>query len=624
MAEPQEPLTAAGYLDVFRSVTDVEYHVPILETPGAARIFEMQARTQAAVARTIFVAAEGRFLRAHSASTGTPASGWRYASCEIDVERTKDLHAARFVEAGAMVLRGPGDREYVNVASAYWSPSDPAVRKTMSFRSAVPGFVGNLDFLADDDGLISLEGIGTAPNLEPDLRVLNHARLSDERGGTQATILPPTDYQTPTVVRDSGLPDQYSTTHRNLYLRIVDAVNTENVGRVLRILDVRAPGVELPPGSGLFPHEVTVDDLPELVKLKAAKLDDGGVFSDFTVEADSNAADDVQLLPAVPAVGDAFYFGYDEPLLGVALAITTPSTSDLHVVWEYWDGGVWQAYPGILDGSQSFALAGETRVEAPAFPVFLAPLVVDGVQAYWLRARVTVVAVVGDQPLAARVRGLKYSRLTPEAGSVTWVVEDWVDLGFSIKRIQAPTGGRDADLDMIAWERGITRASGESDESLRERVSSLPDVVTPNAIKRTVNRALAPYNLRGEALDVANGLDGLFADLDYADYYQPGDLYPLTPHKLLLTDPIAYGGFLVFVPRLGDGEFGCFCDESPVIWLEPEQTFLAGATDLCFLDGFPVTANAVYGSIWDQVNAIKAFGVAFAILLDSRLNTPVC
>lgn len=624
MAEPQEPLTADGYLDIFESVTDVEYHQPLLATPGAARIYQMQARTQAALARSIYVAAEGRFLRRHSASTAEPASGWRYARCEIDVERTRDLPDARYVDAGAMVLRGPAGREYHNEASAYWSPNDPQPRKTLVFRCTVPGFVGNLDFLADDNGLLTLEGIGDAPNTEPDLGILDHVLLSDGRSGATASILAPANYQSPSVIRDSGKGDMFSTTHRALYVRILDAANSENIGRVLRILEVRAPGIEYPAGSGLYPHEITVDDLPELVKLKAAKLDDGGVFTDFTAEADSNVSDDVELLPAVPAVGDAFYFGLDDPMLGVALAITTPSTSDLTLAWEYWDGVSWLPYPGIVDGSQAYQLAGEVRVEAPTLPIFWSQNTVDGIQAYWIRARVTAVVAPGDQPLAARIRGLKSVRLAPEIDSVIWAVEDWSDLGFALRRLQAPTGGRDADLDAIAWERGMTRASNESDESLRDRVSSLPDVVTPAAIRRTVNRALAPYNLRGEALDVANGLDGLFADLDFLDYYQAGDVFPLNPHKLLLTDPIAYGGFLVFVPRLGDGEFGVFCDDSPVFWLEPEQKFLAGATDMCFLDGFPVTAYAVYGAIWDQVNATKAFGVAFLILLDERLNVPAC
>ena len=624
MAEPQQPLTADGYLDIFRGVTDIEYHQPLLETPGAARIYQAQARTQAAMARAVYVAAEGRFLRRHSASTAEPASGWRYATCDILVTRTKDLHEARYVEAGAMLLRGPSGREYQNESSMYYRPGAVEPRDPVRFRCTVPGYVGNLDFLADDDGMLTLEATGNLPNSEPDLGIINHALLSDGRGAGEATILPPADYQSPTVIRDSGKPDQFSTTHRHLYLRIMDAANPENIGRSVRILDVRPLGIETPAGSGLFPHEITVDDLPELAKLKAAKLDDGGVFTDFTAAADDDTEDDVQLLPAVPAPGDAFYFGLEDPMLGLALAITTPSTSELTLAWEFWDGIAWLPYPGIVDSSQEFRLSGETRVEAPAFPVFWSQTAVDGVTAFWIRARVVAVAAAGNQPLAARVRGLKNVRLTPEAGSMTWIVEDWSDLGFALQEIEAPSGGRDADLDMIAWERGITRSSNESDESLRERVSALPDVVTPGAIRRTVNRALAPYNLHGEALDVGNGLDGLFADLDFADYYLPGDIYPLTPHKLLLTDVIAYGGFLVFVPRLGDGEFGAFCDESPVIWLEPAQSFLAGATDMCFLDGFPVGAHAVYGSIWDQVNATKAFGIAFLILLDSRLNTPAC
>lgn len=46
--------------------------------------------------------------------------------------------------------------------------------------------------------------------------------------------------------------------------------------------------------------------------------------------------------------------------------------------------------------------------------------------------------------------------------------------------------GRHAELDMLAAERGQGRATGEDDSSLRRRVGDLVDVVSPDAIVRTV------------------------------------------------------------------------------------------------------------------------------------------
>ena len=54
-----------------------------------------------------------------------------------------------------------------------------------------------------------------------------------------------------------------------------------------------------------------------------AHLNDGGVYFDETSDAASTTADDVILLPAVPAVNDAFYFGYTEEFEGMLINITT-------------------------------------------------------------------------------------------------------------------------------------------------------------------------------------------------------------------------------------------------------------------------------------------------------------
>lgn len=632
MADPEQPLDSAGYLQILRNVTPPDYYEPLFESEaaalGAPRIFQMQARAQAKFAAHIYRAIEARYFRTHSTSTASPSSTWQFARAEVTLKRTTALHDPRFVDApsggpvGAMLLRGPSGRLYTNEESISWSANDPAVSKVVTFRCTVPGVVGNLDFYADDNGLISLEA-AVGSNDAPDLSIVDHENLSGGHNGRQASIIASATFG-PSILRDSGRADQFSGAHTGLYLEIIDATNPANLGRFVRILEVTSPGVELPFGSGLYPNTMTVDDLPALEPLKAAKADDGGVFTDYTAEAESQAVDDVPLLPAVPVVNDAFYFGYVEPFLGLAIAITTPSDGDYTIVWEAWDGAFWTAFPGIVDASGGFKVVGESRIEAFAPAWFWAPTAVDGVNAYWLRARVTAVTLAGVQPLAARVRALRPNRLTPELDSVSWAVRDWRDLGIVITRIEAFAGGRDNELGALAEERGVSVKDGESDESLRQRVQELADVVTPAAIRRAVDRQLAPYGLKGWSVDMQLGLTGLFANVDFANYFEAGDLYPTDKQKILDTDSISYGWFLVFVPYLADGEFGAFADDGPVIWLEPLQTFLASAADLAFLDGFPVSANGTYQAIWEQVNAIRAFGVGFSILRHADQNVPPC
>jgi len=629
MAEPETPLDAEGYLRILQNVTPPDYYDPLLsgENPGAGRIYQAMARTQAKCADHVYREIEARYFRTHSTSEAEPASTWKYARAQVRIKRMSMLNDPRYVAArqggtqGAMILRGPGGRLYTNEHDVRWVANDPEPEKSITFRCMVPGTVGNLGFYADDGGLITLEA-DAGPNKEPDLSIIDHQNLSDQRSSQNASILPPVGLA-PSVIRDSGIPDQFTSTHKDLYVEIIDSAHSENVGRFLRILDVNVSQVELPPNSGLFPHSISVDDAPTLEPILSAKLDDGGVFTDYTTQANDDTSDDVVLAPAVPVVNDAFYFGYQKPFVGIAIAVTTAATGNWSVVWEYWNGA-WVQVPGLIDATQSFHVVGQSRAITPTVPAGWLVTTVDGVDAYWFRARVAVVNTTGIQPLAAKIRNMVSVRLIPENGTLSWAVRDWKEMGFKLTRVEAFAGGRDNELGALAEERGVAISDGESDESLRRRVQQLADVVTPAAIRRAVNRQLAPFNLRGYAWDVSNGLTGFFADLDFGDYYQAGDLFPVDKQKLIDSDNFSYGWFIVFAPYLADGEFGGFCDEGPVVWLEPVQQFLASAADMCFLDGYPTNANGVYQAIWEQVNAIRAFGVGFSIILSKTANAPPC
>ena len=630
MTEPVKPKSAAQYLDIVRETTPADYHQRVLNPaiPEAAAMYRALARAHAFVAGRGYEQAQAQFFRTHSTAAADPASSWREASGTVTVKRTLDLGEPRYVDAGAMVLVGPGGRSWRNYASEYWRANDPAPEREMLFVSTEPGLVGNLDHLADDAGLITVEREGqplALLNNEPDLSVVNHADLSEGRTGIEASIIAPASYKSYSVIRDSGKPDQFSATNRGIYIRIDDATNAANIGRVMLVKRVVVSGSEIPTASGLYPHDVEVDDLPLLVSPLAVYLDDGGVFTDYTAAADEDTPDDVPLFPAVPNIGDAIYFAFADQFLGVAIAITTAADGDHTIAWEAWDGAFWNPFPGIVDDTQGFHQKGELRVEAPDVAWFWAITAVNGLNAYWLRARVTAVAVVGVQPLAAKVRILKPNRLTVETGTVQWSMLDWKDLSFTIMEIEAFSGGRDDTLGLLGEERGSMRQTGETDDDYRERIANLADVVTPNAINRAINRVLSQYLFRGIAQDVQNGMTGLFLDaLDAADFYTPGDIFPVDPYKLLYTDALAYGGFEVLVPYLTDGEWGCSCDEGPIVYLEPEETFLGPAADCCFLDGGPVTAAATYSALWQTVNDIKLFGVDWIMLRTLSQNVTVC
>lgn len=630
MSEPVKPKPASSYLDIVRETTPESYHQRVLDpaVPEAAALYRALAGIHGFTARRVYEQAQAQFFRTHSTADAPPASSWRYAQGLVSVRRAADLGDARFVDAGVMVLEGPGGRSWQNAASIYWRPNDSEPEKSVLFVATSPGLVGNIDHLGDGAGLITKEREGQPLELvnnEPDLSVVFHADLSEGRTGVLATVLPPSSPDTYSRLRDNGRADQFSATNRGIYIRIDDAANAENVGRLLRVVRVVFPGIELPIGSGLYPHEIEVDDLPLLTAVAAAYQDDGGAFTDYTAEADDDTPDDVVPVPAAVSIDDAFYVGSKLPFLGLAVAVTTATATEYTLVWEYWDGALWQTYPGMVDNSQSFHVAGEVRIEAPALPGFWAVTTVNGLDAYWIRGRVfTLVGGDVSTALLAKVKTLQPNRLTVES-SIQWSMLDWKDLRFDLTEIEAFSGGRDNTLGLLGEERGMTQGVGEDDEKFRERIANLADVVTPAAILRAVNRALAPYTLNGLAQDVQNGMTGLFCDAqDAFDFYQPGALFPTDPFKLLYTDALAYGGFQVILPYLSDGEFGCAFDEGPVIYLEPKQVFLGPAFDACYCDGGPALAADTYSALYQTISEIKLCFINWIMLRMLTMNVPAC
>lgn len=79
----------------------------------------------------------------------------------------------------------------------------------------------------------------------------------------------------------------------------------------------------------------------------------------------------------------------------------------------------------------------------------------------------------------------------PEGMVETWTVLDWVtDWGVGVTNLDQPAGGMSPMLDELGRERNIDRSPGESDDSYRTRVSELADTVSPNAIRRALNRTI--------------------------------------------------------------------------------------------------------------------------------------
>jgi hypothetical protein len=226
-----------------------------------------------------------------------------------------------------------------------------------------------------------------------------------------------------------------------------------------------------------------------------------------------------------------------------------------------------------------------------------------------------------------------------------WRVLDWVaDWGLTVTNAAQPSGGTAGVLDLLGRERNLPRASGEEDDVYRERIAQIADVVTPNAVKRRLNKTLTqgPLNLSWCLREIGSPLfPGFFYDLDFYDYdaqyffgisasgFQPNEPVTQTVNgvvatgRILLEDaPISpYPGVGVLVPgaagttgqRGSRGVIG-------VCGLRSGRPFVAGVPVVGTLSGASSTPTTVVGGIGNQLQGNVASGApmsnAWRVLVD--------
>lgn len=116
-------------------------------------------------------------------------------------------------------------------------------------------------------------------------------------------------------------------------------------------------------------------------------------------------------------------------------------------------------------------------------------------------------------------------------------------LGARIVFPNGTSGGRSGELDMLARERTtIGRALGENDDDFRDRVATLPDVVSPNAVIRAVQSVLEPLGIPFQFIEVFQQGVGFFFD----DGTNVVDC--------AFTDPFAYKRRTFYVGVVGAGQ----------------------------------------------------------------------
>jgi hypothetical protein len=86
---------------------------------------------------------------------------------------------------------------------------------------------------------------------------------------------------------------------------------------------------------------------------------------------------------------------------------------------------------------------------------------------------------------------LSTTSFVTETGTGTWRILDWVlDWGLTVTNLSSPTGGKAGMLDALGYDRGLPRNVNETDNQYRNRIAQIADVVTPNAVRRMLNRTM--------------------------------------------------------------------------------------------------------------------------------------
>lgn len=140
-------------------------------------------------------------------------------------------------------------------------------------------------------------------------------------------------------------------------------------------------------GNAINGSRVSIENV-NYTSMKGVVADDGGSQTDETTVANDATANDMTLLPTVPAINDAYYFGSPEPFFNLRINIGTNGVGTWALVWEYYNGSTWDSLT-VTDGTSGFTAGTGNREVIFNPPENWAKTTVKSIDAFWVRARIT-------------------------------------------------------------------------------------------------------------------------------------------------------------------------------------------------------------------------------------------
>lgn len=240
-----------------------------------------------------------------------------------------------------------------------------------------------------------------------------------------------------------------------------------------------------------------------LIPLAAAIADDGGVQTDETTGANDATANDMTLLPAVPAVTDRYHFMSNFQFDTIRLNIGTPGVGTWTITFKYSKAdGTYAALSGVTDGTTGFKAAAGNHDVTFTVPTDWAIIEVDGINGYDIVAEVTAYTSITTQPkgtqawVSSKVFELPAKTVTDDATLITYVddvvtAKTFISGGGAGSADRFSLSATPADGSLVTADlTGYLRILGYLDDSLKYELYDEDlhrfESVRINEIKRTL------------------------------------------------------------------------------------------------------------------------------------------
>lgn len=228
--------------------------------------------------------------------------------------------------------------------------------------------------------------------------------------------------------------------------------------------------------------------------------------------------------------------------------------------------------------------------------------------------------------------------LPGDIDTVKNLIEDPVysDTTVVVEQLNDATGGAPAALAQLGKDRGLVQNPSESSDQFRARVRTLPDTVSPGAIKRALARFLSPYTtwryVETWEPEIVGCWDAPGSDLigtfDPTNFVYDDDRQQPPFRGRWLDENFYRAAFLVIVDDFGPlADFGMAYDDpgdAPADFENPLGQRSVSAYDvptgytheqIGAYDGQDYQKQAVFLGLYQLLKSIKAGGVAFSIEL---------